>query len=143
MSTDLRARFKDAEWFPNTSYDSSSITIMIGGCGGIGSWTSFFLANIGYKIIVYDFDTVEEHNLAGQLFTKSDIGEYKVVAMQKMISTTLKLTETQLKNAAATAKAGAATGKMFDNYKGSGKLYGAGMVDEQVQNQPIDDLVIH
>ena len=61
-------------------------------------------------------------------------------AMQKMISTTLKLTETQLKNAAATAKAGAATGKMFDNYKGSGKLYGAGMVDEQVQNQPIDDL---
>lgn len=61
-------------------------------------------------------------------------------AMQKMISTTLKLTETQLKNAAATAKAGAATGKMVDNYKGSSKLYGAGMVDEQVQNQPIDDL---
>jgi TP901 family phage tail tape measure protein len=58
-------------------------------------------------------------------------------AAKKMVSETLKLTKAQLENAAAASKMGAPTAP---GYKGVSKLYGAGMFDEQYQQQPIDDL---
>ena len=58
-------------------------------------------------------------------------------ATKKMVSETLKLTKAQLENAAAASKMGAPTAP---GYKGVSKLYGAGMFDEQYQQQPIDDL---
>ena len=58
-------------------------------------------------------------------------------AAKKMVSETLKLTKAQLENAAAASKMGAPTAP---GYKGASKLYGAGMFDEQYQQQPIDDL---
>jgi molybdopterin/thiamine biosynthesis adenylyltransferase len=79
-TTDQRSRFKDAPWLPKQ--DESSI--IIGGAGGIGSWLNFFLTKIGYKTIVYDFDTIEEHNLGGQLFRQDDIGNLKVRALQRI-----------------------------------------------------------
>jgi hypothetical protein len=69
-------RFKDAPWFPK---DRESV--LIGGAGGIGSWLTFFLARIGFSPIVYDFDTIEEHNLGGQLFRKEDVNKLKVLAL--------------------------------------------------------------
>lgn len=73
-------RFKDAPWFPQRDE-----LVMIGGAGGIGSWLSFFLVRAGFKPTVYDFDVIEEHNLGGQLFRKSDIGTMKVDALYKII----------------------------------------------------------
>jgi hypothetical protein len=58
-------------------------------------------------------------------------------AAQKMVAETIKLTQAQLANAAAASKMGAPTAP---GYKGSSKLYGAGMVAEQYEAQPIDDL---
>jgi hypothetical protein len=58
-------------------------------------------------------------------------------ATKKMVSETLKLTKAQLENAAAASKMGTPTAP---GYKGVSKLYGAGMFDEQYQQQPIDDL---
>ena len=56
------------------------------GVGAVGSFTCFVLAKMGIgKIIVYDHDTVTEHNLPNQLFRIADVGRQKVVALKEMI----------------------------------------------------------
>ena len=56
--------------------------INIVGCGAIGSWLAFFLLKMGFgNIHVYDFDTIEEHNIPNQLFKESDIFSAKVDAL--------------------------------------------------------------
>lgn len=64
----------------------TALDIHIVGCGGIGSWTALALAKMGYEnITLYDFDTVEEHNLATQFF-KTDQLEYdKAIALSDNI----------------------------------------------------------
>lgn len=61
------SRFKDAPWFPK-----EETNVIVGGAGGIGSWLTLMLSRAGFYPIVYDFDRLEEHNLAGQLYTKLD-----------------------------------------------------------------------
>lgn len=52
------------------------------GCGAIGSHVAEQLVRYGLtKITLYDFDTVEPHNIANQLFTADDIGKTKVRAL--------------------------------------------------------------
>lgn len=72
-------RFKGLPWFPE-----KDIIVLIGGAGGIGSWVTFLLARAGFKPIVYDFDTLEEDNLSGQLYPKRLIGQSKVAALTKI-----------------------------------------------------------
>lgn len=56
--------------------------IHIIGCGAIGSHVAEQLVRYGLtNITLYDFDTVEPHNIANQLFTQEDIGKPKVVAV--------------------------------------------------------------
>jgi hypothetical protein len=74
------SRFRDAPWYPK-----EDIFVLIGGAGGIGSWTSLLLARAGFRIIVADFDSIEEHNMGGQFFRRSDIGMLKVDALKKSI----------------------------------------------------------
>jgi molybdopterin/thiamine biosynthesis adenylyltransferase len=76
MTTGQRERFKDASWFPKNNE-----RVMIGGAGGIGSWTTFFLIKMGFQATVYDFDTLEEHNLGGQLYRQKDVGKNKTIAL--------------------------------------------------------------
>jgi len=73
-------RFKDADWLPKNGE-----TVLIGGAGGIGSWVAFFLSKIGFHLALYDFDTVETHNLGGQLFKQSSVGKPKVEAVQEIL----------------------------------------------------------
>jgi hypothetical protein len=73
-------RFKDAPWFPRNEE-----ACLIGGAGGIGSWLTFFLTKAGFKPIVYDHDTIEEHNIGGQLFRVKDIGKPKVEAISSIV----------------------------------------------------------
>lgn len=61
------SRFKDAPWFPK-----EETNVIVGGAGGIGSWLTLMLSRAGFYPVVYDFDILEGHNLAGQLYTKSD-----------------------------------------------------------------------
>lgn len=52
------------------------------GCGAIGSHVAEQLVRYGLtRITLYDFDTVEAHNIANQLFTQEDIGKLKVNAV--------------------------------------------------------------
>lgn len=70
-------RFKDASWF-NTIIDQE---VLLCGVGGIGSWTALALVSAGCEnLTMVDFDTVEEVNLAGQFFKKTQIGKSKVSA---------------------------------------------------------------
>ena len=56
--------------------------IHIIGCGAIGSTIGELLAKAGFtKITLYDFDHVESHNIANQMYTEQDIGKEKVVAL--------------------------------------------------------------
>ena len=79
MSQLQHNRFKDAPWFP-----TEDTYVLIGGSGGIGSWLTLLLARANFKPIIFDFDTIEEHNIGGQLFSVGDIGSPKVVATSRI-----------------------------------------------------------
>jgi len=56
------------------------------GCGATGSRIVLSLAKLGVENIhVWDFDTVEEHNLANQVFGLPDIGRPKVAALADIV----------------------------------------------------------
>lgn len=74
-----KSRFSDAPWFNNPQ------EIVIGGAGGIGSWVALFLARIGHSLLLYDNDVIEEVNLAGQFYNKSQINLNKAVATKENI----------------------------------------------------------
>jgi adenylyltransferase/sulfurtransferase len=61
-------------------------TVVIVGCGAVGSQAAVILAKIGIgKIIAIDFDTLEEHNIYNQIYSKDQIGSSKVKALQHII----------------------------------------------------------
>jgi hypothetical protein len=62
----------------------SPVTVI--GAGGIGSPTVMLLAQMGVPdITVLDFDTVEEHNRASQLYPRADVGKAKVASLAETI----------------------------------------------------------
>jgi hypothetical protein len=76
---DRLTRFKDASWLGNLE------SCIIGGAGGIGSWLTLLLARANFIPVVYDFDTLEVHNLGGQLFPSSGLGKLKTDVLAKMV----------------------------------------------------------
>jgi len=66
--------------------DALRMPITVIGAGGIGSFTVLALAKMGCtNLWVYDFDTVENHNLPNQLYREADIGRPKVEALRDMV----------------------------------------------------------
>jgi len=60
--------------------------IGIAGCGGLGSNAAVALARAGVgRLIIADFDRVELSNLNRQYFFLTDVGEYKVDALEKYL----------------------------------------------------------
>jgi len=56
------------------------------GCGSIGSTVAENLARYGITdMVLYDFDVVEAHNIANQMFVETDIGKPKVEALANML----------------------------------------------------------
>lgn len=56
--------------------------IHIVGCGSIGATVGENLARLGLKnFVLWDFDIVESHNIANQMFTDEQIGKLKVEAL--------------------------------------------------------------
>lgn len=61
--------------------------IHIIGCGAIGSTVAENLVRFGIRdITLYDFDNVEAHNIANQMFTQDDIGKRKVDAVAEYLA---------------------------------------------------------
>lgn len=59
--------------------DNCTEKINIIGCGSVGSAVAELLARFGLKNVnLYDFDVVEEHNLANQMFTTKNLYKPKV-----------------------------------------------------------------
>ena len=57
------------------------------GCGAVGSTIAENLARFGItKMTLWDFDTVEAHNVANQMFRATDIGKLKVDALAEMLA---------------------------------------------------------
>lgn len=75
---------KSFEYFDPTKVDGVCHII---GCGSVGSTVAENLARLGItKFALYDFDIVEPHNLANQMFVKSDIKKLKVDAVKNIIT---------------------------------------------------------
>lgn len=56
------------------------------GCGSVGSTLAENLARFGItKFVLYDFDKVEAHNIANQMFTQKDVGKLKVEALADIL----------------------------------------------------------
>lgn len=69
-------------------FDPTKVTeiIHIIGCGSVGSAVAELLARFGLrKFRLYDFDTVEEKNIANQMFFRKNIGKQKVDVVADMI----------------------------------------------------------
>lgn len=61
-------------------------TVGIAGAGGLGSHVAIALARMGVgRLIIADFDRVEPSNLNRQAYTVADIGEFKVVALARIL----------------------------------------------------------
>ena len=57
------------------------------GCGSVGSTLAELLVRFGLtNLTLYDFDTVEPHNLANQMFAQKHIGMPKVDALTMMLA---------------------------------------------------------
>ena len=77
------SRFSSAIWYEAIQKK----TILLAGCGGIGSWTTMLLARMKpAALFIYDPDIVETANMSGQLYSVQDIGNHKVSALSGMIS---------------------------------------------------------
>lgn len=61
--------------------------IHIVGCGSVGSTIAENLARCGVtKMTLWDFDTVENHNIVNQMFTQQDVGKLKVEALKNILT---------------------------------------------------------
>ena len=63
-----------------------TLPIKIIGAGSVGSFTCLSLSKMGeHNIKVWDDDIIDEVNISNQFYKISDMEEYKVDALQKMI----------------------------------------------------------
>lgn len=70
--------------FDPDQFGNSRVDII--GCGATGSRIVLSLAKLGIKTIhVWDFDKIEEHNIANQAFGNNHIGMMKVEAMAQIV----------------------------------------------------------
>lgn len=75
------SRMSGTDWF--NAILNRDVTII--GLGGIGSHLSFLVSRLGCRLLMYDHDTYEGHNLTGQLTTVDNIGKNKAQAMLEFI----------------------------------------------------------
>ena len=83
--TDIRpeeARFSGAEWF--SAIKNFGVSVI--GLGGIGSHAAFAISRLRpLQMNLFDPDTVEDINLAGQLFNAFSIGRTKTEAVEALL----------------------------------------------------------
>ena len=73
---------KSRTFFDPDRFDEN---IHIIGCGAVGSTVAENLARLGIKeLILWDFDDVEEHNIANQMFFVNQINKPKIDAVEEI-----------------------------------------------------------
>jgi hypothetical protein len=73
---------KHLSFFNPASLRKEEINII--GCGAIGSNVALQLAKLGVeKLVLWDFDIVNEHNITNQVYNISDIKQLKTDALEK------------------------------------------------------------
>lgn len=78
---------KHREYFDPEKIREAKVPIHIIGVGAIGSHIAIQLAKLGIEeITVWDFDTVDDHNITNQVYTFQDIGKPKVDAIERHMS---------------------------------------------------------
>ena len=77
-------RFKGAPWY---NYIDKG-TVVVGGVGGIGSNLVYILSKQGLNLSVVDDDTVEPHNIGGQMYNLDNVGMFKVHALNNFCKNT-------------------------------------------------------
>lgn len=71
--------------FDLIDFDKLNTPITVIGAGGIGSWTVFALAKMGFSnITVYDHDVVSIENVGNQLYGFAHVDELKVTALMSI-----------------------------------------------------------
>ncbi len=66
--------------------EKDNARIHIVGCGSVGSTVAENLARCGItKMTLWDFDKVEPHNIANQMFRQQDVGKLKVDALKEIL----------------------------------------------------------
>ena len=76
----------DKEKFQKIRKKLKNSTIGIAGLGGLGSNAAISLARAGIgKLVLVDFDKVEENNLSRQYYFLDQVGKYKVDALKDNI----------------------------------------------------------
>lgn len=73
----VQSRFKDAPWLVEEH-------ITIGGAGTIGSNIAFLMNAYGYKIDLYEMDTVEDINRGSQNYMANQVGMTKYEALKEL-----------------------------------------------------------
>lgn len=77
------SRFSSAIWYDKIRTQQ----VVLAGIGGIGSYVAFLLSRLQInQLIMYDPDTIEEVNMAGQLFGRNHLGRSKVSAMTEFMT---------------------------------------------------------
>lgn len=67
--------------------EKDNARIHIVGCGSVGSTLAENLARCGItKMTLWDFDTVEAHNIVNQMFRQQDVGKPKVEALKDILT---------------------------------------------------------
>lgn len=67
--------------------EKDTARIHIVGCGSVGSTLAENLARCGVtKMTLWDFDTVEAHNIVNQMFRQQDVGKPKVEALKDILT---------------------------------------------------------
>lgn len=82
LQNDQTLRFSSADWFEKIKEQE----VVLAGLGGIGSWCALLLSRLDIRYLtLYDDDTVDSVNLAGQFYRKNQIKAYKVSAISTAI----------------------------------------------------------
>lgn len=76
-------RYSDAAWFQAAREYSSANYIVLIGAGGIGSWVGIILAKMGLSLYIFDGDSYDETNIAGQLFQLSQLNGNKAISLYR------------------------------------------------------------
>ncbi len=58
-------------------------TVLVVGCGGIGSVAAELLARMGFSLVLLDRDVVEKSNLHRQLYDQKDAGKPKAAVLER------------------------------------------------------------
>lgn len=78
----FKQRFSDAPWFDMLQ----DTPVLLIGAGGISSWVALCLSRIGCDYSIFDDDSYDSSNIAGQFCSMDQIGINKAVASKALTS---------------------------------------------------------